>query len=139
LPNPSVRLRMPIPHKTGYIGANSMEMGLGMAETVEFAGLDAPPNKARAEILVRQAKQLFPSIEHGDPIFWMGHRPSTPDSVPVIRSFSRYTGLYACFGHGHVGLTGGPASGLLAAQMIAGEAPAFPAAPYILQRGLEAD
>jgi glycine/D-amino acid oxidase-like deaminating enzyme len=130
LPNPSVKLQLPILHKSGYFGVNSMEMGLRLAGTVEFAGLDAPPNIARAEMLVGQAKQLFPALQHDEPVYWMGHRPSTPDSVPVIGQFSRHSGLYACFGHGHAGLTGAPASGLLAAQLIAGEAPAFPANPY---------
>jgi glycine/D-amino acid oxidase-like deaminating enzyme len=130
LPNPSVKLQLPILHKSGYFGVNSMEMGLRLAGTVEFAGLDAPPNMARAEMLVGQAKQLFPSLQHDEPVFWMGHRPSTPDSVPVIGQFSRHAGLYACFGHGHAGLTGAPASGLLTAQLIAGETPAFPTTPY---------
>ena len=130
LPNPSVRLAMPILHKTGNFGVNSMEMGLRLSGTVEFAGLDAPPDERRGQMLVQQARQLFPAIEHDEPILWMGHRPSTPDSLPVIGSFSWQKGLYACFGHGHAGLTGGPASGMLAAQLVAGEKPDFPPDPY---------
>ncbi|MEX2694820.1 FAD-dependent oxidoreductase [Rhizobium mongolense] len=35
---------------------------------------------------------------------WMGHRPSTPDGLPVIGPLSRYPRLIAAFGHGHIGI-----------------------------------
>jgi glycine/D-amino acid oxidase-like deaminating enzyme len=125
---------MPILNKTGYFGLCSMSGGLRVSGTVEIAGLDAPPTMKRAENLVRQAQRLFPSLTFGEPSYWMGHRPSTPDSLPVIGRLDCYEGLYACFGHGHAGLTGAPASGLLLAQMIAGERPSFDPAPYAASR-----
>jgi D-amino-acid dehydrogenase len=95
LPNPSVKLQLPILHKSGYFGVNSMEMGLRLAGTVEFAGLDAPPNMARAEMLVGQAKQLFPSLQHDEPVDWMvtvRRRPTVcrlSDSSRVMRGSTR--------------------------------------------------
>lgn len=136
LPNPSIELAIPILHKTGLFGANSMEAGLRLAGTVEIAGTDAPPDPRRCDILVRQVKQLFPSIEHGAPRYWMGHRPSVPDSVPVIGAVPAFPGLFACFGHGHYGLTGGPASGKLLARQILGEPTEFDVAPYSIKRFL---
>ena len=53
----------------------------------------------------------------------MGHRPSMPDSLPVIgRSVGRPTIVYA-FGHGHLGLTGAPFTGRLVAELVAGRPP----------------
>lgn len=88
----------------------------------------------RADNLIRQAKRLFPSLTFGEPIYWMGHRPSTPDSLPVIGRLDGFDGLYACFGHGHTGLTGAPASGHLLAQLVGSEAPAFDPQPYAASR-----
>jgi glycine/D-amino acid oxidase-like deaminating enzyme len=130
LPSPSIRLDYPVLHKSGSFGVNSMEMGLRLAGTVEIAGLDAPPTERRARHLVTQARRLFPDIEFGEPSFWLGHRPSLPDSLPVIGAFGGKPGLYGCFGHGHAGLTGGPASGHLVAQLVAGERPTIDPTPY---------
>jgi D-amino-acid dehydrogenase len=134
LPNPSIELDYPILHKSGMFGVNSMEMGLRLAGTVEIAGLTAPPTERRAHHLVTQARQIFPNIEFSAPHFWLGHRPSLPDSLPVIGPFRGWPGLYACFGHGHAGLTGGPASGHLVAQMINREKPDIPPEPYLPDR-----
>ncbi len=134
LPQPSVTFDYPILHKTGFFGVNSMEHGLRLGGTVEFAGLEAPADPSRCELLVRQAKVLFPGIEHGEPRFWMGHRPSTPDTVPVIGPVAGHAGLFACFGHGHSGLTGGPASARLVAELVAGDTPHIDPAPYRADR-----
>ena len=134
LPNPSVTLAVPILHKTGYFGVNSMEAGMRLAGTVEIAGLEAAPDPIRCEVLVRQAKQLFPAIEHDAPRYWMGHRPSVPDSVPVIGAVPTFPGLFTCFGHGHCGLTAGPASAKLLTQIMLGEPTGFEIDAYSIKR-----
>ena len=134
LPNPSIRLGMPILNKSGYFGISSMTKGMRVSGTVEIAGLDAPPTLRRAENLVTQARRLFPDLTFDEPVYWMGHRPSMPDSLPVIGRVGARAGLYACFGHGHAGLTGAPASGKLLAQIMAGETPDIDPAPYAARR-----
>jgi D-amino-acid dehydrogenase len=134
LPDPSVELPMPILHKTGYFGVNSMEMGLRLAGTVEISGVDAETDPRRCEVLVRKASQLFPGLRHGAPRFWMGHRPSVPDTVPVIGAVPGQPGLFTCFGHGHCGLTAGPASGKLLARLMLGEQVEFDTTPYSVGR-----
>jgi D-amino-acid dehydrogenase len=134
LRNPSVRLGMPILNKTGYFGISSMVEGLRVSGTVEIAGLEAPPTLARAENLIKQAKRLFPQLTYDATSYWMGHRHSTPDGLPVIGPIDAHRGLYACFGHGHAGLTGAPMSGQLLAQLVTGEKPAIDPAPYAPSR-----
>jgi len=63
----------------------------------------------------------------------MGHRPSTPDSLPILGS-SAVPGLFLAFGHGHFGMTGGPPSGRLVAQLVNGVAPTIDPAPYSWRR-----
>ena len=61
-----------------------MEMGLRIAGQSEFAGVNAEPNYARADILAKHMERVFPGISQADATKWMGRRPSMPDSLPVI-------------------------------------------------------
>ena len=99
--------------------ASPMEDGLRIAGNVEFAGLDAPPNMERADILLKQARPMFKTLEVGETSRWMGHRPGTPDSIPVIDRASRFRNVIYAFGHGHQGLIGGAVTGKLVAEMAA--------------------
>ncbi|MCO5090173.1 FAD-binding oxidoreductase [Bosea sp. (in: a-proteobacteria)] len=130
LSNPSVRLGMPILNKSRYFGMSSMSEGLRVSGTVEIAGLDAPPTLARARVLTAQAKRLFPDLTFDEEAYWMGHRPSIPDGLPAIGEIPGQPGLYACFGHGHSGMTAAPASGRLLAELMAGERPTIDPAAY---------
>lgn len=134
LPEPNVRLAFPITNKSRSYALTPMEHGLRLAGTVEIAGLTAPPDERRAAVLVRHAHKLFPTLEHGTPSFWMGFRPSTPDSLPVLGEVRRWPQLFLAFGHGHFGMSGGPPSGRLVARMMRGEAPEIDPAPYALAR-----
>jgi D-amino-acid dehydrogenase len=61
---------------------------------------------------------------------WMGHRPSTPDGLPVLGLASGCADVVHAFGHGHVGLTAAAMSGKVVADLVAGRAPPFDLAPY---------
>lgn len=134
LPGPSVALQFPILHKSRSFGMTPMEDGIRIAGTVEIAGLDAAPDERRARILHEHAKRLFPDLRSGEPRLWMGHRPSMPDSLPVLGPAPGHPGLYLCFGHGHFGMTGGPPSGKLVAQLATARPPFIDPAPYAATR-----
>ncbi|WP_236637891.1 NAD(P)/FAD-dependent oxidoreductase [Mangrovicoccus ximenensis] len=51
---------------------------------------------------------------------WHGHRPCLPDMVPLVGPAPRHDGLWFDFGHGHHGLTLGPTTGLILAEMMEG-------------------
>ena len=59
-----------------------------------------------------------------------GHRPAPADSIPIIGEVPGIKGAYIGFGHHHVGLTGGPKTGRLLAQMISGRQPNIDLTPY---------
>jgi D-amino-acid dehydrogenase len=64
----------------------------------------------------------------------MGHRPSLPDSLPVIgRSRHASNALFA-FGHGHVGLTAAAPTGEIIADLVAGHEPFLDTAPFAADR-----
>jgi D-amino-acid dehydrogenase len=60
----------------------------------------------------------------------MGHRPSLPDSLPVLgRSRASPDVIYA-FGHGHVGMTAAPMTGKIVADLVARRSPTIEIAPF---------
>jgi glycine/D-amino acid oxidase-like deaminating enzyme len=132
--DPEVMPALPISNKTRAFGVTSMEDGLRVAGTVEIAGLAAPPNEERAKILVQHAKRMFPALSGAKVRYWMGFRPSTPDSLPILGPAAARPGLHFVFGHGHFGMTGGPPSGRLVARLITGQAPGLDPAPYAARR-----
>jgi glycine/D-amino acid oxidase-like deaminating enzyme len=134
LPSPNIELAMPISVKNRGFGMTSMESGMRVGGTVEFAGLQAPPDEQRAMVMLTKVKRIFPSLQAGDPSYWMGHRPSTPDSLPVAGGVPGRPGLYLAFGHGHFGMTGGPPTGRLIAQLVNGQKPSIDPAPYSYAR-----
>ena len=114
--------------------ATPMSMGLRFAGTVEFAGLEAPPNWGRAEKLVEIGKRMFPGLNAEKAKFWMGHRPSLPDSLPVISGSPHHDQVFYAFGHAHLGLTGAAVTGQLIADLVAGRKPAIDLSPYAVDR-----
>jgi glycine/D-amino acid oxidase-like deaminating enzyme len=81
---PEVMPTLPISNKTRAFDVTPMEDGLRVAGTVEISGLDAPPNEERAKILVQHARRMFPALTGTQVRYWMGFRPSTPDSLPIL-------------------------------------------------------
>lgn len=131
---PGITPQLPISNKTRGFGVTPMEDGLRVAGTVEIAGLHAPPDERRARILVDHARRLFPGLQTNEVRYWIGFRPSTPDSLPILGQAPGRPGLHLAFGHGHFGMTGGTPSGRLIARLITGQAPGIDPAPYGAQR-----
>jgi D-amino-acid dehydrogenase len=134
LPDPGIELRLPILVAGGGFGVTPMTDGLRLAGTVEFGGLNAPPNFKRAEILVKQAKSLFPDLnaDGGQP--WMGYRPSLPDSLPVISRAPGCRNAYLAFGHGHLGLSLAAITAQIITDLIAGRTPEVDPQPFRADR-----
>lgn len=114
--------------------ATPMEHGLRFAGTVEIAGLEAPPDWRRADSLLRQGREMFRDLQHGETSRWMGHRPCLPNSVPVIGQSPKVANAYFAFGHGHIGLLSAPATGHLVAEIVTGATPSIDPTPYRIDR-----
>ncbi|HEX8165187.1 MAG TPA: FAD-binding oxidoreductase [Beijerinckiaceae bacterium] len=119
--------------ETGYALA-PMARGIRLTTGAEFASRDAPKTPVQLERAEPVAKRLFPLGERLDPEPWMGVRPCTPDMLPVIGKAPRHNGLWLAFGHAHHGLTLGPVTGRLLAEMMTGEEPSIDPAPYRADR-----
>ena len=111
-----------------------MEMGIRIGGTVEFAGDDAPANPKRASALADHAKAAIPSLDTTHQTTWMGPRPCTPDSLPVLGRAPRHPAVLFAFGHGHQGLIGSSMTGKVIADLVAGRKPAIDLAPFDVGR-----
>jgi len=107
-----------------------MRDGIRLTSGVELAGLAAPPDFARIYGLLPAAQQALPGLSDRVSRHWMGYRPSTPDSLPIIGRSPRCSAVVYAFGHGHLGLTLGPITGRLVASLVTGQAPEIDIAPY---------
>ncbi|MHA1165770.1 MAG: NAD(P)/FAD-dependent oxidoreductase, partial [Alphaproteobacteria bacterium] len=113
---------------------SSMEMGVRSAGTVEFAGLDAAPDYARARVFERHSKELLPNLNTEVTEEWMGVRPSLPDTLPVIGAVPGHPRIICAFGHGHLGLTGAPMTGRMVTALVADEPLNMDMTPYRFDR-----
>lgn len=116
------------------IMVNPMQMGLRLAGTVEFAGLHAAPNFARADGLLEKGREMFPHLDTSDTTQWMGHRPCMPDSLPVIDRVPRMQNAWLAFGHGHIGMCAAASTGREIANLVAGRPPEIDLAPFAATR-----
>ncbi|WP_029587151.1 FAD-binding oxidoreductase [Bradyrhizobium sp. URHD0069] len=117
----------------GYLLA-PMNRGIRLTTGVEFARRDAPPTPIQLQRALPRAHALFPLGDPVDAKPWMGARPCLPDMLPVIGKAPRHAGLWFDFGHQHHGLTLGPATGRLLAEMMTGETPFADPGPFAVER-----
>jgi D-amino-acid dehydrogenase len=111
-----------------------LECGVRVGGAVEFAGLDAPPNFARAATMLAKAKRFMPELRTEGGTQWMGFRPSLPDSLPAIGPATTDERVVYVFGHGHLGLTQAAATARLVADILAGRPPPLDLLPFCPQR-----
>ena len=129
---PEVENRTPLMPFDGKMSVIRTANGLRVAGQVEIAGIDAAPNWQRAEILRDHLIRTVPGLPANLPPerirVWLGHRPSMPDGMPALGPARASADIVHGFGHGHVGLVGGPKSAEWAIRMLAGETVAGAAA-----------
>lgn len=116
--NPSIKLRSPIMIAGGKFVLTPMRGRLRAAGIVEFGGLSEQRNGAAFSLLRRQTFALFPELKYDRIDEWMGYRPSTIDSLPMIGELEKIKNLWFALGHQHIGLSGGPKTGKWISQLI---------------------
>ena len=140
-----VRLCLPVMPSDGKMAMTPTRGGLRVAGQVELAAVSAAPDWRRAELLAGFARRMFPAlsgdagtdaggvagVDAASPTSrWLGHRPSTPDGLPVIGPSPARPDVLHAFGHGHVGLAAAPATAELVADLLTGRSPAIDPQPY---------
>ncbi len=106
------------------VAVTPMAGALRFGGTMEITGNDLSINPARVRGIVKAVPKYLPDF--GDEDFlgvmpWAGLRPCSPDGLPYIGRFHRYANLSVATGHAMMGLSLGPITGKLMAEVLAGE------------------
>ena len=134
LPSPGVVLSREVIFAERKFVATPLSIGLRIGGAAEFGGLEATANYKRSDALVRLASRYLPALTPRDGKAWAGHRPTTPDSLPVIGRARRHSNVIYAFGHGHLGLTQAATTGRLVADLAAGRPDSVDLSPYSINR-----
>ena len=134
---PNHGLRMPVKSEDRKVILTPMAAGIRITGIAEIAR----PEKAPARRFHRQLTDHARALLHEPPLAdaespWMGSRPCTPDSLPVIGRSTRHPSVVFAYGHGHLGLGLGPVTGRLVAEILTGAEPLVPLAPYRPDRSI---
>ena len=126
-------IKRPISWQERGLYFTPMSNGLRTAGTVEFAGLSPKKNQRVINFLDRSTRSVFKNAQSPSES-WLGYRPSTPDSIPVIGQSEKNPYIYYCFGHQHVGWTLGGISGKLIAQKMSTNKTDLDLLPFSIKR-----
>ncbi|HWT37842.1 MAG TPA: FAD-dependent oxidoreductase [Paraburkholderia sp.] len=117
----------------GYM-ITPMARGIRLTTGAELAACDAPPTPVQLDAIEPIARGTFPLGARLDERPWLGRRPCTPDMMPIIGPAKRHKDLWFAFGHAHHGLTLGPVTGRLLAEMMTGAATVTDPHPFRADR-----
>lgn len=111
-----------------------MQGYLRAAGIVEFAGTDALPSAAPVALIRRHLRHVYPALEYESCQSWMGRRPTTPDSLPVVGESASAPGILHAYGGQHIGVTIAPKIGRIVADLAAGRRINLDLSPYRVDR-----
>ncbi len=111
------------------VAITPMNGSLRFGGTMEVSGLDLSINSARVRGIVKSVHAYFPKFSESDfdgvkP--WAGLRPVSPDGIPYLGHVPGLANLLVATGHAMMGLSLGPVSGRLVADLLAGDPPFRP-------------
>jgi D-amino-acid dehydrogenase len=122
LENPNVTPKLPLLFGEARVVVNPLEGALRLAGTLEMAGMDFSFNSRRVNAIRRSSSAYLPGLEEAKVIeIWRGLRPCTPDGLPIISRLNDFSNLIIAAGHAMLGMSLGPITGKLVAQLVAGE------------------
>lgn len=130
----SVMLNRPVYDVDGGYVMSPMQSGLRVTTGVEWGSEESAPTPVQLKQVQPFVTQAIDIEDAIDPEPWLGRRPCTPDSLPIIGAAHKHENLWLAFGHGHMGFSMGPITGRLIADLISGEAPALDTDVFSLSR-----
>jgi D-amino-acid dehydrogenase len=134
LPMPGMTVERPLIFAERKFVSTPMSCGLRIGGAAEFGGLNAAANFKRSQTLVELARRYLPGLRSEGSTNWAGHRPATPDSLPVIGPSARHPNVLYAFGHGHLGLTQAATTGQLISELIFRKPSSIDLSPYSVER-----
>lgn len=117
------------------IAITPMGKHLRFAGTLELAGFDFTINTRRVNAILRAANTYLADETKKEVVeIWRGMRPCSPDGLPFIGRSNQITNLVIGTGHATLGMSMGPVTGKLLAEIVEGKRPFLPLAPFQIER-----
>lgn len=117
------------------VAVTPMGRQVRLAGTLELAGFDLSINQRRVMAIGRAANDYLVGLENQEPVeIWRGLRPCPPDGLPYIGRPRQHPNLIIATGHAMLGMSMGPVTGKLVAQIACGETPSLDLAPFAPDR-----
>lgn len=111
----------PILFPSARIATSPRSGGIGISGVMELGASNAPISPLRFRSMVDSVTPLLRGVDISSRTMdWGGARPLTPDGLPLLGA-SASPGVYIAGGHGMWGMTLGPLSGRLLAEVITGD------------------
>jgi D-amino-acid dehydrogenase len=121
---PEICPRFPLFLGETWVAVTPLESGLRFAGTLELAGFDLTINRRRVDAILRAASDYLTGLEELELIeIWRGLRPTTPDGLPIIGRSVSFENLILATGHAMLGVSLGPITGELVAQLAGEQTP----------------
>ncbi|WP_084623781.1 NAD(P)/FAD-dependent oxidoreductase [Oceanospirillum beijerinckii] len=137
LPNQQHKLKHAIGSAERRFVLTPLDSGLRAVGMTELGGLKRGPIQRRFNVLKHHTQQLLPTLKstiEKDCEQWMGHRPTLPDSLPVIDQHPEHSQLLFAFGNQHLGLTQAAATAELILAISEQESPFMPTHYFSVSR-----
>lgn len=119
--------------ESGFLLA-PMARGIRLTTGIELALRDTKKTPVQLTAVEPAARKLLPLGDRLDDEPWMGCRPCTPDMLPIIGPAPRQEKMWFAFGHAHLGLTLGPVTGRLLAELMTGSKTVCDPGPFRVER-----
>ena len=136
-PEPQQRLTVPALLCEARVAITPMNDSIRYGGTMELDKINTKVNMNRVKGIVDAVPNYFPDLKPSIPLLkdiWYGFRPASPDGLPYIGKSVKKNNLVIATGHGMMGLSLGPATGLLVSQIISDEKPEIDILPFVVSR-----
>ena len=118
--HPAKKLNIPAILCEARVAITPMDGHMRYGGTMEIAPVNDKVNMKRVEGIVQSIPKYFPSMQVAMPDkkdIWFGFRPVTPDGLPYIGYSKKVSNLLIAGGHAMSGLSLGPATGKIVAEL----------------------
>jgi len=135
MPRPARCPAIPLIFEQHRVAVTPLENGYRLGSTMEFAGYDTSLNEKRLALLTAAARHyLYEPFCETVLERWYGWRPMTYDGLPFIGPVPGLANVFLAAGHNMLGLSMGPATGKLVAELVGGQQPHIAPAPFQVER-----
>lgn len=127
---PPAKMRRPMLLQEARVAVTPMMHGVRFAGTMELGSWGEKPNMRRVGGMRKSISRVMPQFRREvldkSEDLWAGLRPCSPDGLPIVGRVGPDANLTVATGHAMMGLSLGPATGLLVSQVLSGADTALP-------------